>query len=301
MRSAGACALSTKKNMGWGPGPGSYGPCSRTHHTTERGDVPAVLPAPPPAGPHPLRARGGGRRLRLRPGPRPGHGGLRVPADAVVVGCVASVQPRKNQVLLAEALPDREVPSSWQARCLTRLPRPWRSWRSPRQRGVEDRVHLTGELDDVRPVLAASDVFALASRAEGHPSPSSRRWPPGSRCWPPPSPASTNCSPDRTPPCWWTPTTGRGPPLPWPPCARTPPAGTPWVRPPEPLVRARRSIDLEVAHTESLYLELLWTLGSSPALKRANPPLERAIPARRPVPVLRIHRPGQGPHPRARR
>jgi glycosyltransferase involved in cell wall biosynthesis len=94
---------------------------------------------------------------------------LGVPDDAVVVGCVANILRLKNQVLLVRALPS-------DARVHLILAGPVRDegYRAEiestaAERGVADRVHLVGPMDDVRPVLAVSDVFGFVSRSEGSP------------------------------------------------------------------------------------------------------------------------------------
>lgn len=182
-----------------------------------------------------------------------------IPDDALVIGSVASIQHRKNQVLLVRAVPDRPDvhlllagPILDQAYCDEVLA-------IAKERGIAQRVHLVGELDDVRPALAASDVFALASRAEGSPvaliEAMSAGLPvlattiagvtellEGSQAAILIDPEDLGAATDALEVLCADETRRR----------RMGAAS-------EALVRTRRSIDLEVARTESLYLELLWS------------------------------------------
>ncbi len=94
---------------------------------------------------------------------------LGLPANAIVVTSVANIGRNKNQELLIRALPaDERVhlllvgpnhePDYWDE--LVAL---------AASLGVSSRVTLTGGLADVRPALWSSDVFALVSRKEGSP------------------------------------------------------------------------------------------------------------------------------------
>ncbi len=130
--------------------------------------------------------------------------------------------------------------------------------RAAADRGIAERLHLVGEVDDVRPTLAAADVFALASRAEGSPValieamatglPIVATTIPGVNELLEGTGAATLVDPDDV-----AATAAALADL----CAdgslRTRAGAAA-----QDLVRARRSIDLEVARTESLYLELLW-------------------------------------------
>ena len=91
-----------------------------------------------------------------------------VPADAEIIGTVASLAPHKNHALLLDAA--REV--------VTARPRAHFVWLGEgecraaleRQRhalGLEARVHLLGFRDDARALMTQFDVFALSSYLEG--------------------------------------------------------------------------------------------------------------------------------------
>lgn len=182
-----------------------------------------------------------------------------LPADALVVGSVANIQDRKNPILLVRALPDRP-----DVHLLLAGPVHDEAYRDrlvavADERGIADRVHLVGKLDDVRPALAASDVFALASRTEGSPValleamsaglPVLATTIPGITELLAGSEAAVLIDPDDLDGATDTlralvADAGRR--------ARMGAAAL-------DLVRARRSIDLEVARTESLYIELLTT------------------------------------------
>lgn len=186
-----------------------------------------------------------------------------LPADAIVVGSVASIQDRKNQLLLVRALPGRSdvhlllagptIDGGYLAQVLAEAA----------ARGLEDRVHLVGELDDVRPALAATDVFALASRAEGSPValieamsaglPVLATTIPGVAELLEGSDAAILVGPDDV--------TGAADALAGL-CADADQRRR-MGEASQLLVRSRRSVDLEVARTESLYLEVLWSSSTS--------------------------------------
>ena len=171
---------------------------------------------------------------------------------------MASIGPNKNQLLLIRALPDSPevhlllagpvVDEEYRDRVLAEAA----------ERGIADRVHLVGELDDVRPALAASDVFALASRAEGSPvaliEAMSARLPvlattiPGVVELLTESYGAVLVGPDDV-----AAATDALAAL----CSDAE-SRQRMGNAAQELVRARRSIDLEVARTESMYLELLW-------------------------------------------
>lgn len=92
-----------------------------------------------------------------------------IPPDAIVVTSVASIQHRKNQLTLVGALP--QAPEVHLVLAGPVLDEAYRAEVVARaeERGIGARVHLVGELADVRPALAAADVFVLLSRAEGSP------------------------------------------------------------------------------------------------------------------------------------
>lgn len=261
VRSAGACYVSTKKNMGWGSRAWFLRSVLSHRIAVQNEEMFRRF----------FRHRLLRERTRYVPrgvvvddftgGPtrtvaRAGYG---IPADAVVVGCVASVQPRKNQVLLAEALPDRpDVHLLLAGPVLDQAYRD-RVVDTARRGGLEGRVHLVGEVADVRPVLAASDVFALASRAEGSPValieamaaelPVLATTIPGVAELLAGSDAAVLVDPDD----------GPGAAAALADLCSDATRRSAMGAAAQSLVRARRSIDLEVARTESLYLELLWT------------------------------------------
>lgn len=92
----------------------------------------------------------------------------RVPADAYVVCCAASLTARKGQRFLLEAVatlpPGTHLLLCGEGKEETAL----------RQKAVElgldERVHFLGFQSDIRPALAASDVFVLPSLHEGLPN-----------------------------------------------------------------------------------------------------------------------------------
>jgi glycosyltransferase involved in cell wall biosynthesis len=94
---------------------------------------------------------------------------LGIADDAVVVTCVGNVMEGKNQRVLVEAIAGvggvhlvlaGRVLDDGYANDLTTL---------AERLGTADRVHLIGATGDVPGLLRVSDVFALASRAEGSP------------------------------------------------------------------------------------------------------------------------------------
>jgi glycosyltransferase involved in cell wall biosynthesis len=261
VRSAGARYVSTKKNMGWGSRAWFLRSLFSHRIAVQNEEMFRRFFR------HPLL------RGRTRYVPRgvvadhfaegPGRDEARrrfgIPAEALVVGSVASIQDRKNQALLVRALPERP-----DVHLLLAGPTVDRDYQDhiealAAERGMADRVHLVGELDDVRPALAASDVFALASRAEGSPValieamasglPVLATTIPGVAELLEGSDAAFLVDPDDLPGA-----TGALARL----CGEAD-LRSRMGRAAGALVRSRRSIDLEVARTESLYLELLWT------------------------------------------
>jgi len=96
--------------------------------------------------------------------PGPGFG---LPPGAFVVGTVGRLAPEKNQAALidAAAVLDRtgreiHVLLVGEGACRAALEE------RARARGLRDRVHFTGALQDVGPALALMDVFVLPSRLE---------------------------------------------------------------------------------------------------------------------------------------
>lgn len=182
-----------------------------------------------------------------------------IPDDAVVITSVASIGPNKNQLLLVRALPESPEVHLLLAGPVIDAGYLDRVLAEASERGIAERVHTVGELTDVRPALAASDIFALGSRAEGSPValieamsaglPVLATTIPGVSELLRGSEAAILIDPDDV--------TGAADAL-AALCSdseRRLRMGTEA----EALVRARRSIDLEVARTESMYLELLWT------------------------------------------
>jgi len=89
-----------------------------------------------------------------------------IPDDARVVASVGRLEPCKGLDILARAvgaLPGWWIVLAGSGRLESRIER----WR--RESGLGARLVHVGELADVRPVLEAADVFALASRQEGMP------------------------------------------------------------------------------------------------------------------------------------
>lgn len=182
-----------------------------------------------------------------------------IPDDALVVGSVASIQDRKNQLLLVRALPTRPDVHLLLAGPLFDEDYFERMVTEATERGIIDRVHVVGELDDVRPALAASDVFALVSRAEGSPValieamsaglPVLATTIPGVSELLTGSDAAVLVDPDDVP----------GAVAALDELSTDAEQRRRMGAAAQNLVRVRRSIDLEVARTESLYLELMWT------------------------------------------
>jgi glycosyltransferase involved in cell wall biosynthesis len=90
--------------------------------------------------------------------------------DRPVVATVGRLEGRKGQdVLIAAARSLLATPGGPRPQVLIVGDGPLRDTLAAQARtlGVETSVHLTGTLADVRPALAASDVFVLPSREEG--------------------------------------------------------------------------------------------------------------------------------------
>lgn len=152
VRSVGACYVSTKKNMGGGlPRPVLRSLFSdriavqneEMFHRFFRHPMLRSKTRYVPRGVDVEHFRSGVERSEAR-------SRLGLPNGAVVVGCVASIQDRKNQLLLVRSLPDDPqvhllcglvVDTDYRDRVLA----------TATELGVVDRVHLVGELDDVRP------------------------------------------------------------------------------------------------------------------------------------------------------
>ena len=261
VRSAGARYVSTKKNMGWGSRAWFLRSLFSDRIAVQNEEMFRRFFR------HPLlrsKTRYVPRGVvvdHFRSGPTRAEARQRfgLPGDAVVVGCVASIQDRKNQLLLVRAMPDRTDAHLLLAGPVVDAGYRDRVIAEATERGVLDRVHLVGELDDVRSALAASDVFALASRAEGSPValieamsaglPVLATTIPGVRELLDGSDSAVLVDPDDVERAAEALSHLVGDA-----------AARQWMGDAaEALVRARRSIDLEVARTESMYLELLWS------------------------------------------
>jgi glycosyltransferase involved in cell wall biosynthesis len=97
---------------------------------------------------------------------------LDLPADAFVIGCVGDIGGRKRQADLVDALA-RLAPERPEARLLLaggQVPRYTRRLRAAAaQAGVADKIQLIGQRADIADVLAALDVFVMASQKETGP------------------------------------------------------------------------------------------------------------------------------------
>jgi glycosyltransferase involved in cell wall biosynthesis len=108
---------------------------------------------------------------RFRPGSDPAwRDRLDLDDDEVLVGHVAHLLPNKNQADLVRALAKSAANVHL---ALAGAPRD-EAYAGEVERlvadlGVADRVHLVGPVDDVRPLLHASDLFAFASHEEACP------------------------------------------------------------------------------------------------------------------------------------
>jgi len=97
------------------------------------------------------------KRLRASLGLKP---------DSLLIGTVGMCRPEKNQVVLLESLRRLRV-ARVDAHLVIAGDGPLRAQlvRRAADLALSDRVHFLGALDDVRPVLAALDVFVLPSLA----------------------------------------------------------------------------------------------------------------------------------------
>jgi glycosyltransferase involved in cell wall biosynthesis len=98
-----------------------------------------------------------GKRLRASLGVKP---------DSLLVGTVSMCRPEKNQQVLLTALRQLRV-ARVDAHLVIAGDGPLRAAleRRAAELAISDRVHFIGAVDDVRPVLAALDVFLLPSIA----------------------------------------------------------------------------------------------------------------------------------------
>ena len=99
---------------------------------------------------------------------------LGIPEDAIVVGTMATIEPRKGPdlfVVLAQQLRSTygdRVHLLWIG-APTGSPWQWPMEEDIRRAGLGDILHLAGELDDPFPCLALMDVLVLASREDPFP------------------------------------------------------------------------------------------------------------------------------------
>ncbi len=95
---------------------------------------------------------------------------LGLPADAVLLGTVANVFPRKGYEVMLRALPGilDAVPAAHYVIVGSEEPDYARSLRAlSRELGVLDRVHMVGFQDPVQPYLAALDLYVHPALMEG--------------------------------------------------------------------------------------------------------------------------------------
>lgn len=260
-RAAGASYISTKKNMGWGSRAWFLRSLFSNRIAVQNEEMFRRFFG------HPLlrhRCRyvprgvviddftGAGDRATTR-------SDLGLSDQSIVVVSVASVQPRKNQLLLVEALPDRDDVHLVLAGPLIDEDYADRVRVAAAARGADERVHLLGNLDDVQPVLAAADIFALASRAEGSPVALIEAMAAGLPVVATTIPGVSELLYGSDAAILVDPDDGPGAKRALTDLSSDPDRRARAAEAAGALVRARRSIDLEVARTESLYLELLWT------------------------------------------
>jgi glycosyltransferase involved in cell wall biosynthesis len=103
-----------------------------------------------------------------RPTRREGRTRLGIPPDAPVVICVARLAERKRQTDLLQALADLEHRDAMLVLVGSGPDRAMLE-QQVRESGLSERVLFTGDRKDVPELLAAADVFCLASRREGVP------------------------------------------------------------------------------------------------------------------------------------
>lgn len=260
VRSAGARYVSTKKNMGWGSRAWFLRSLFSDRIAVQNEEMFRRFFTHPllrsktryvPRGVVVDDFRSGADRSEAR-------ARFGVPDDAVVVGCVASVQDRKNQLLLVAALPDRPDVHLLLAGPVIDADYRDRVVSAATERGVADRVHLVGELDDVRPALSASDVFALASRAEGSPVALIEAMSAGLPVLATTIPGVSELLEGSEAAVLVHPDDPNGAAIALEYLCGDENRRAEMGLAAEALVRSSRSIDLEVARTKSLYLELMW-------------------------------------------
>jgi glycosyltransferase involved in cell wall biosynthesis len=107
---------------------------------------------------------------RFRPGVPPRLGlreRLGVAKSAPVIGCVAHILPVKNQMALVRALPRVAGARLWLAGREADPGYASELRRLVEELGVQDRVALLGEVQDVPALLSEIDVFVLPTRRAG--------------------------------------------------------------------------------------------------------------------------------------
>ena len=93
---------------------------------------------------------------------------LRLPSAALVVSCAAALRPRKGQRVLIDAFARLTARFADAVLVLAGSGDDVRALRALAvARGIEARVFFTGPLPSIRDLLAASDVFTMASWHEG--------------------------------------------------------------------------------------------------------------------------------------
>lgn len=91
--------------------------------------------------------------------------------DAVVVSCVANLIPYKGHADLIDALVPLRGKSNWELWCVGRDDGIGTALGArAAAAGIADRVRFLGARSDVPDLLAAADIFALASHEEGSPN-----------------------------------------------------------------------------------------------------------------------------------
>lgn len=259
VRSAGARYVSTKKNMGWGSRSWFLRSLFSDRIAVQNEEMFRRFFQHPLLRSKTRYVPRGVAVEHFQSGPTRSEARARfgLPDDAIVVACVASLLENKNQLMLVRSMPVRPDVHLLLAGPNRDTGYTDRMIAKATECGIADRVHLVGELDDVRPALAASDVFALASRAEGSPValieamsaglPVIATTIPGVRELLSGSDAAILVDPDDV--AGVTDALAR--------LTADNDLRTSMGAAAEALVRSRRSIDLEVARTESLYVELM--------------------------------------------
>jgi glycosyltransferase involved in cell wall biosynthesis len=98
---------------------------------------------------------------------RPSVPGLRLDGTEFVIGTVGTLRKQKNHAELIAALAHLQVPHGiFRAIIVGEGPERSSLEQQIRELGLEDRVSLLGELEDVRPILEIIDVFVLTSITE---------------------------------------------------------------------------------------------------------------------------------------